>query len=146
MIRAVIDASVAIKWVVAEHGSAAALSLLDGPELIAPDLLMPECANILWKKVVRAEFSAEEARLAAELLQRAALELIPTRAVMADALQLAVDLNHPAYDCIYLALAIAQDCPFVTADERLARVVQARGTGSATRTILPLMQVPAGPS
>jgi predicted nucleic acid-binding protein len=45
--RAVIDASVAIKWVVEETGPAAALSLLRGPQLLAPDLLMPECANIL---------------------------------------------------------------------------------------------------
>ena len=146
MKRAVIDASVAIKWLVEERGSAAALSLLDGPELIAPDLLMPECANILWKKVVRAEFSAEEAQLAADLLQRAAIELISVRALMADALQLAVELNHPAYDCTYLALAIAQGCPFVTADERLARVVQARGAGSAASAVLPLMQLPTAPS
>jgi predicted nucleic acid-binding protein len=37
------------------------------------------------------------------------------------ATRLAIDLDHPAYDCLYLALAIARDCPFVTADERFLR-------------------------
>ena len=142
MRRAVIDASVAIKWVVEEPGSAAALSLLNGPQLLAPDLLMPECANILWKKVVRAEFTAEEGGLAAELLQRAGVELIPTRGLMAEALRLAVALNHPAYDCMYLALALARGCPFVTADLRLARILEERGSKIAAGTVLPLSAVP----
>ena len=142
MRRAVIDASVAIKWVVEETGSAAALSLLDGPQLLAPDLLMPECANILWKKVARAELTPEEGVLAAELLQRADVEVIPVRGLMAEALRLAITLNHPAYDCMYLALAIARDCPFVTADLRLARIVEERGAKIAAGTVLPLSAVP----
>ena len=44
----VIDASVAIKWVVEEPGTPEAL-LLRRHRLLAPDLLMAECANILWK-------------------------------------------------------------------------------------------------
>jgi predicted nucleic acid-binding protein len=140
--RAVIDASVAIKWIVEEAGSAAALSLLEGPQLLAPDLLMPECANILWKKVVRAELTPDEGALAAELLQHADVELVPTRGLVPEALRLAVALNHPAYDCTYLALAIARDCPFVTADLRLARVVEERGATIAAGTVLPLSAVP----
>jgi predicted nucleic acid-binding protein len=48
----VIDASVAIKWLVDEPGTAAALSLRRH-RLLAPDLLIAECANVLWKKVRR---------------------------------------------------------------------------------------------
>jgi predicted nucleic acid-binding protein len=42
----VVDASVAIKWFVDEEGRAEAVGLLRHP-LSAPDLLAPECANIL---------------------------------------------------------------------------------------------------
>jgi len=42
----VIDASVAIKWVVSEPGTQEALALRQH-RLIAPDLLIAECANIL---------------------------------------------------------------------------------------------------
>ena len=43
----VIDASVAIKWVVPEPGTIDALALLDRFELRAPDLLVAECADVL---------------------------------------------------------------------------------------------------
>ena len=61
----VVDASVLIKWVMQEEGSDAAIRLIAGPTLSAPDLLMSECANILWKKVHREELTHEEAMLAA---------------------------------------------------------------------------------
>ena len=117
----VIDASVAIKWVIEEGGTREALALRKGHRLIAPDLLAAECANILWKKVQRGELTAQEAELAAKLLQRADVELMPMRAMLPAALRLAIALEHPAYDCLYLALALERAAQFVTADERLLR-------------------------
>lgn len=117
----VIDASIAIKWVVEESGSDQALKLRQQTTLIAPDLLVAECANILWKKVQREELSPDEANLAARLLQGADIELVPTRSLLATATAIAIELDHPAYDCLYLALAAARGCLFVTMDERLLR-------------------------
>lgn len=129
MTRLVIDASVAVKWVVTEEGTAEAVSLLSFSPLVAPDLLIAECANILWKKVARFELTPEEALLAARLLQRSDIELYPMRSLLEPAAQLAIDLDHPAYDCLYLALAIANGWRFVTADMRL--VAKARQSSSA---------------
>lgn len=120
----VIDASIAVKWVVEEQGTPEALALRQRAKLIAPDLLVAECANILWKKVQRDELSKEEALLAARLLQGAEIELLPTRSLLEGATRIAIDLDHPAYDCLYLALAAANDCRFVTADERLLRKLE----------------------
>ncbi len=120
----VIDASIAIKWVVEEDGTELALALRQQARLVAPDLLVPECANILWKKVQRKELSRDEAILAARLLQSAEIELVPARAFMETATRLAIDLDHPAYDCLYLALAIENDCRFVTADERMVNKIR----------------------
>lgn len=120
----VIDASVAIKWVVEEDGTESALALRRQARLIGPDLLTPECANILWKKAQRKELSRDEALLAARLLQSAEIELLPTRALLEAATRLAIELGHPAYDCVYLSLAIENDCLFVTADERLVRRIR----------------------
>lgn len=124
MKKLVIDASIAIKWVVEEDGTELALALRQQARLVAPDLLVPECANILWKKVQRKELSKDEALLAARLLQSAEIELVPARALMETATQLAIDLDHPAYDCLYLALAIENDCRFVTADERMVNKIR----------------------
>ena len=119
----VVDASVAIKWVVEEAGTPDALALRRY-RLSAPDLLIPECANILWKKVRRQEISREEALLAARLLERADVDLVPMRRLLEPATQLAIVLDHPAYDCIYLSLAQSTECSLVTADTRFCAKVQ----------------------
>ena len=121
MTTLVIDASIAIKWVVEEEGTSDALALKGRARLAAPDLLVPECANILWKKVQRKELSKEEALLAASLLARSDIELFPMRAMLEPASRLAIELDHPAYDCVYLVLAAANGWRLVTADERLLR-------------------------
>jgi len=115
----IVDASVAIKWVCPEAHSIQAMSVLENRRLIAPDLLTAECANILWKKTRRAEITYETAQLAAKALQRIDIELVPMRRTLTSVLKLAVALDHPAYDCLYLVLALERDCQFVTADKRL---------------------------
>lgn len=124
MISLVVDASIAVKWVIEEEGTEDALSLRRRAKLIAPDLLAAECSNILWKKVRRGELAKDEALLAAQLLQNADLELLPTRPLLESATRLAIELDHPAYDCVYLALAFAKGCNLVTADERLLRKLE----------------------
>jgi predicted nucleic acid-binding protein len=123
MTRLVIDASIAIKWVVEEEGTEAALALRNKAELIAPDLIIAECANILWKKVQRDELSANEALIAARLLQSANVDILATRTLLEMTTRLAIELGHPAYDCIYLALAIQADCRFGTADRSFVRKI-----------------------
>jgi predicted nucleic acid-binding protein len=117
----VIDASIAVKWVVEESGTAEALVLRQNTKLIAPELLVAECANVLWKKVQRHELLKEEALLAARLLQGADIELLPTRSLLEAATKISIEINHPAYDCLYLALAVDNECQCVTADERFLR-------------------------
>lgn len=140
----IVDASVAIKWVVAETGTSEALELL-GHRLIAPALLQVECANILWKKVKRGEMSAREGGIAVRLLAGFGIELCAPEADLSRVLELAVALDHPAYDCVYLALAEARGVPLITADVRLIRVIQtARQSGLALDrlSILPLLNQP----
>ena len=132
----VIDASIAIKWLIEEEGTPQALTLRRTARLLAPELLVAECANILWKKARRNELSREEALLAARLLQTAAIELVPTRSLLAAATRIAIALDHPAYDCLYLALAIENDCRFVTADERFLRKLGGRRSRFRAKAVL----------
>lgn len=116
MTTLVVDVSIAIKWVIDEEGTAQALALHRQAKLMAPEFLVAERANVLWKKIRRRELFTEEALMAARLLQAAPVELVPTRSLLAAATRLAIELDHPAYDCLYLALAIENDCRFVAAD------------------------------
>jgi predicted nucleic acid-binding protein len=88
----VIDASIAVKWVVEEDSTAEALVLRQKAKLIAPELLIAECANILWKKVQRGELLKNEALLAARLLQGAEIELLPTRFLFEAATRMSIEI------------------------------------------------------
>jgi len=137
----IVDASIAMKWVVNEPGTAEALTLKRTHRLAAPDLLVAECANILWKKVRRGELAQEEASLAARLLQRVNINLRPMRNFLDAATRIAVMLDHPAYDCLYLAMAEAEETRFVTADDRLLRKLRQDPTGRFTAIVVTLSEV-----
>ncbi|MET0241071.1 MAG: type II toxin-antitoxin system VapC family toxin [Sphingobium sp.] len=117
----VIDSSVAAKWVIGEvepePDAAAALALLS-ETLIAPDFMMAEFANVVWKKVRRGEIGAGQARDALVALPEM-VSFLPTAPYVAHALDMGLALDHPVYDCIFLALAYEQHTVVVTADLRL---------------------------
>jgi predicted nucleic acid-binding protein len=121
---------------VTEVGTREAVSLLQNSSLAAPDRLMAECVNILRKKVRRKELSVDEALMAARLLVRADVEISPTRHLLETAARIAIELDHPAYDCIYLGLAITNNWRFVTADTRLLnKLGQAKSSMYAAATL-----------
>ncbi len=138
----VVDASVAIKWVVEEPEADKALALWSMGSLIAPDLIYAECANILWKKAQRGEHTKEESLFGARLMVRADLETFPSDSLMEAAVELAIDLDHPAYDCLYLALALERDCQFVTADKRLLNKLGQSKDKRLAALALPLAHAP----
>ena len=121
----VVDASVAVKWFVREDGQEAARALLGSNEpLVAPDLLVAEVGNILWKKVRLQEIPPAQAQAAMVVLPHCFERLVPAANLHERALSLALTLDHPLYDCLYLACAEAQNAPFVTADNRLIEITR----------------------
>jgi len=119
----IVDASVALKWVIDEEGSEAA-SALAAESLSSPSLILAECANALWAKALRREITSAEVLERLELLRAAPVLLVPLEELVEDATRLAVALGHPVYDCLYLALAVREKTRLVTADQRFARVVR----------------------
>ena len=89
--------------------------------LIAPDLLLTEFASLIAKRVRRKQMLATEANDAFRLLEEYAAILFETRLLLGAALELALDRHASLWDCVYLALAVAHDCPLMTADRRLFR-------------------------
>lgn len=119
----VIDASVALKWLVEEPGSEAALALR-GRDLAAPALMRIEAANVLRTLVARGAASRAEALDLLDLLQAAPVAIVdPDDELERRALELATDLGHPVYDCLYLALAERMGRILVTADGRFLRML-----------------------
>ena len=102
----VTDASVVVKSVLTEDDSEAARQLMNGEhELHVPRVLVAELTNALWSKVQSGLLTPSEASQAQELVLALHLEWANDEALAADALRIAIGLNHPVYDCVYLALA-----------------------------------------
>lgn len=120
----VVDASVALKWVLLEEGRDRALALLTEDELIAPDLLHVECANALTLRVRRGLVAPVDASDALHVILNAPVLIRPSASLVSKAHDLSVELQRTAYDCLYLALAVAEGAVLVTADDKFARAVQ----------------------
>jgi predicted nucleic acid-binding protein len=116
----VVDASVAAKWVLPELGSAEAAALRPrDSDLIAPSLVVAEIGNALWKSAMRGDMVGEHVAHSLNVAAGHYARLIPIADIAAAAIKLAIDLNHPIYDCFYLALAERERVPLVSADARL---------------------------
>lgn len=128
----VLDASVAVRWVVDEEGSDEAAALLERDlAWIAPRLLLTEAASALRRKVVDKVLAPAAAGQALDALLQAVADgivrLIDDERVIAQALLLAVSLQHTVPDCLYLALAEREGAGLATADDRLTRLARRRG-------------------
>ena len=120
----VIDASVAVKFLTLQAGSEQAFAYIDSPEaLIAPDLIVPEVANALWKKVKQSELLEIHAQRSIDDLPEFFVSLESTVVLMRDAFRLSFQLRHAVYDCVYLALAIRESAILVTADRKFMNAI-----------------------
>ena len=121
--RVTVDASVAVKWFVEEEGRSQALTLT-APRLErhAPDLMLPECANVIWKKQRRGEIASAEPFIDQIARLSEVMTLHPGAELVREAVGIALEAGHPVYDCFYIACAKLTDSVLVTADRRLAEI------------------------
>ena len=123
----VVDASLAVKWLVEEDDSDKAHAALESwvardVTRIAPYLLPFEVANALHRRVLRGELNVGDGIRMISRLLTSRLELHQPPELHVRALQLASQLNqNAAYDAHYLALAESIGCELWTADDRFYR-------------------------
>ena len=96
--------------------------MLKADLVLAPELMLTEVANALWRLQRAGQLPAEGLQ---QPLSRAA-ELVdviePDRHLQVEALALACHLDHPVYHCLYLALARREAAMLLTADQRLQQL------------------------
>ena len=115
----VVDTSVAVKWFVKEAGHERALRVLDATDRHAPDLIVAEVGNVTWKKTILGEITGAQARFICTSLRRYFAVLHRSEALIGRAIEIALNLRHPIYDCLYLACAERAGTRLVTADRKL---------------------------
>jgi predicted nucleic acid-binding protein len=121
----IVDASVAVKWLVEEPDSATADAVLrEADEVIAPDVVLAETANALWRRQRQKMMTRHAAEEKLKVLPGKFDALLPHTGIIVEAARIGFDLDRPVYDCLYLALAEREDGMLVTADTRLAERVK----------------------
>lgn len=120
----VVDASVAFGWFVEVPASTQAVRLLDKAppaRLLAPDLVLVELLNAGWKAWRAGAITEEQFQGIAALAPGLFSELVPAATLLPAARRWSQRLDHPADDCLYLALAEARNTRLITRDQRLLR-------------------------
>jgi predicted nucleic acid-binding protein len=131
----VLDASVAVRWLAMEPGTAAAITLLSRPtRWVAPRLLLTEVAGALHRKITERRIRELAATEALDVLlnavERGEIQLAEDERFMAAALMLATLMSHKVADCVYVALAEHEGAGLATADRRLASLAERRGVAT----------------
>lgn len=128
----VVDANIALKWVLDESDSSTAEALLTtwsnkGLVMLAPALLAYEVTNILHQNVRKGKITLDRALEGLVEVLRIGLKLDFSQDpdLGRQAMKLAHRFSLPAtYDAYYLALAEREGCEFWTADAKLWRAVR----------------------
>ena len=121
----VVDASLAVKWMLWEADSPQALAFLRAPpgELAAPELIFIEVAGVIVRQANINKAIQPDALRALEKWTVAWSDHVVknyrvTQRRLFRASSLALRLGTPLKDCIYLALAMELRCELATCDAR----------------------------
>ena len=132
----IVDASVAVKWFVAETDSLVADELsASNHRLFAQRLILTEVANALGRKAMAGLMSAPEACVYLRALPHYFTGVLEVDELIEPALENACAIRHPIYDLIYLEAARRLDAQLITADRRFTAKIA--GTDLA-RHVTPL--------
>ncbi len=126
----VIDASVALKWVVTEQGTDSAMALLDDlaageVALLAPEHLIGEVGNGLRKRAAQGVLTPDDASQALDAIAALELTFVSGADRWFRCLRAALEWEVTTYDALYVLLAMEFDAELVTADRRLVAVATA---------------------
>jgi predicted nucleic acid-binding protein len=128
-VRVVLDANAAIE--VALEGKAArslSATLFQSEEVVAPELLIPEIVNAIWKYHQFAEFDLGKCEKILELAVGLVDRLISHREIYREAFALSrAQKTRAAYDMFYLALALREDAILLTLDGTLKKEARRAG-------------------
>ncbi|HKR29860.1 MAG TPA: type II toxin-antitoxin system VapC family toxin [Terriglobales bacterium] len=130
----VLDASVAVKWMLPSQGEPLAREAIDllnrytcgELEFIVPDLFWAECGNVFCKATRQGRVTFESAEHAMADLMGLNFPTTPSKSLLDRALVIATSFDRTLYDALYVALAIESNGHLVTADERLANTLASR--------------------
>jgi predicted nucleic acid-binding protein len=138
----VLDASVALKWVLPEADSDKAIrlqSLMQAGvhDLFAPDVFPVEVAHALTRAERKGDIPIGDAELHLLNILSNAPQFHPSLALLRRALAISSAARIGVYDCLYVALAEREACELITADDKLLKGLSSQFPFIVSLTLLP---------
>ncbi len=132
-----IDTSALVKLVVPEDHSEtvseiALLHTTSAIQLIAPEFILLECSNVLWKYARRHAAPIADVTAAMDTLKTLQIQLISQDLLMDDALTFALDVGIPVYDALFSMVAQRNQIALITADNKLVNELLDTGVETIT--------------
>jgi predicted nucleic acid-binding protein len=120
-----IDASAIIKLVIKEKDSDIARKLFDdvlevGEPILAPDLILTEAVNGIWKHLILLkDLSEKQFDIAIDnlIIILTNITLSRTDESLKEAIKIAKEQKIAFYDALYVAISISKDAPLFTFDK-----------------------------
>ena len=120
----IIDANVAVKWVLDHPDNALASALMGRPDLKAPSNLLLEVAHVLTREKRERGLPERDMRDGWALIVGGNIAITPFEGLLEEALNLSLRLNATTHDCLYMALALREDDTVMTADRRMRNAAE----------------------
>lgn len=126
--KVVLDASAAIETVFGRKQASRLGGILAEADIVlAPDLLVPELVNTIWKFHQFESLPLDECHRSLKAALGLVDALVPSMEIHSEAFLLARTARRPAYDMFYLALARREDAVLLTTDATLRKEAERQG-------------------
>ena len=98
----------------------AALNVIDQIEsIIAPDMIRPEIANVIWQWIKWANLPLKKGLVVLEDAELFIDEIVPSNQLWYHALELSNEKDHSVYDTLFIALARLRNTKVISNDIKL---------------------------
>ena len=126
--RLVLDASAALEVVLERSRAGDFVRVIqEADTVMAPELLIPEVVNAIWKYHQFDSLDLSTCNQALELAIELADDLVPSKDLWREAFLLARKNRKAAYDMFYIALARREDAAILTMDKALRKEAERHG-------------------
>lgn len=133
----VLDCSAAIEMCRnTQKGRALRALLLEGEQVVAPDLLKVELRNVVWKYRRAGHLSEKEASLWIQTALGVVDSFVPSDVNIDEAYAEAVLREPPVYDMLYATLARRHACCLFTMDKKLIAACREMGVNCVEEVAL----------
>jgi predicted nucleic acid-binding protein len=125
----VLDANVALKWVLSEPEADKALRVraefeAAQLELIVPDVFPVEVAHALTRAERRRLIQVGDASFLLADITSTLIPMHDCRVILQRAVTISSQMRCGVYDCLYVALAEQENCEVLTADDKMVKRLQ----------------------